>query len=267
MTASVLETQNSLILQPSEIQMLNFLEPSILKAISQEGLTPAHRRERIEQVAHDCLLLGTSFIGRFWLLMSFIKNEGLWKTATDHNGKPFSNYNEYVRAYAAEQYKEISERTVFSMMGRIDALAELGVEVQSTLKLISGMPSVTQQVLSLGQFDAATGAFKGLNPGVADKMREALGVPPEEEMKDKTLLREFAEHVADAPTRRDARALAEKVAGKWQTVWGWNARERVLTLRGWKRGPDHEKFEVRFRLETDGPLHPEARKRLLAMGD
>jgi hypothetical protein len=108
-----------------------------------------------------------NFIGRFWLILHVIKTEGLWRTA-QRGDQPYISFTDYAHDFCAEQVKEVSRRTIFGMMGKIEALGELGVEISVISNLISGMLSTTERALALGEFDPASGEFLGLPAGVRE---------------------------------------------------------------------------------------------------
>jgi hypothetical protein len=261
--ANTTALSTALSIAPSEYRLIGNIGEQ-LDAVLNSNLPPGNKREALEQIAHDCLVVSGNFVGRFWLILYIIRKEGLWRTARNHENLPYPDYTSYQRDLIA-QMGGVSERTAWAMMAKLDALDTLGVDAQSAVGLIAGMPTITERALAVGEFDPATGAFIRIADNkTRERIKDALGIVDDEgsPADDKELLREFLTKLPELD-QRDASALVARVTGAVRRRLYYDPKnlEVVFCVSG-----DGVAAEARFVLKDKSkPLPPPIRQWLMSI--
>lgn len=238
-----------------------------LEALLGATLPPKQKLEQLEGLAHECIVEGMKLIGYFWITLHTIRLEGLWRYAKYWDQQlerevVYERFEDYAVDYAAE-IKEVSPRTIFGNMSKMDTLYELGIGGGTIAKLVSDMPSITDRMLGLGDFDLSDGTFHKLDDTARVRIQAELGVLADELVEDKTLLKEFIERTQELP-RQDARALVDRVAGAWTRIMRWDKRNQTLRVKWVQRGGVGN-AEIELKLQPNGILPVIARNWLESM--
>ena len=228
-------------------------------------LYPLKKREAYERLITDFWSAGNTLIAQGWLyLLGPIRDEGLWRTATDENGQPYREFAVYARDFASRTLKRVSERTTYGYIGKLDALKELGIGADDAVRTIVEMPSVVDKALALAEF-APDGSFEGLNKSTRARIETHLGIDEagSAQMTDLQVLADFIPKLAELP-KSDASRVVDQISGEWKVMIRYDAQHNEITLVAYQRGRGNKPVEVRFKGSKDSPLPKPIREWLMS---
>lgn len=225
-----------------------------LRELDHSPLPPIKLREAYENVVID-LLEASGVLKREAIQVLFgpIQDKGIWRTATDPTGLPYSEFALYARDFLSNHWSRIEERTVYGYIGTYREMKQIGVSSRDAAGLIADMPSVASRALGLA--DTLPDGTLALNPQVRAKIEAFVGIDEESsaEMSDKKVLQEFLPKLGELK-KSDASAVIASVASQVKVFWYYNAETKQIVVVAHKKGGDFKPVEARFNQDTRQPI-------------